>query len=96
MNIALYVVIIQDYIDNKVSTAVFERQFMKMYLSDPTIPGPYLFKILDGFFSDVDSYDPDCTPEEENQFRISESTLRRQAQKTLDALRDYQSKNNAL
>jgi hypothetical protein len=89
MGIDNYLNLIQAYVDGSITTRAFEFAYMDIFLSETQFFGPEIFSILDGLFSDVDSYDPHCLPSEETHFRISEATLRLQAKKSLDALGSY-------
>ena len=57
-----------------------------------------LFNILEDFFEDIDAYSPLWTSEDEAKYsyRITETTLRSEAQKSLTELKEYILKNPSI
>ncbi len=86
MAINKYQILITNYVDDQISTAEFEKTYLKMFKSEPEIFEDAIFLILEQLFSAVDSYWHECEPDQETVFMISEKTLKHEAKKALNAI----------
>jgi len=73
-----YLDLIRSYIDRKISTKEFEREYLLMFKGDKEGVSEKAFLILDRLFSDVDCY-TDILPL--GKWDISEEQLREAAKK---------------
>jgi hypothetical protein len=73
-----YSSLLRAYLDGQLSTEEFERRYLDAFKSEAEGMSAELFSILDGLFSDVDSYSSECPTGQETSFVISEPMLRRQ------------------
>ena len=74
------------FVAGTLSAGRFEQQFLQAFKTEPTGMDEALFRILDELFGAVDAYSPDCRPDEETAFLISEESLRREAAHALERL----------
>jgi len=87
-----YEALIEAFLAQRFSAGEFEKRFLKAFKNEPGGMDTKVFEVLDGLFSDVDSYSPQCQEGKEGPFEISEAALRRQAAKALgdlQRLRDH-------
>ena len=82
--VSLYLSLIADFVERKMSVTDFERAYITTFLDDHRIFTDDVYEILNRLFSDVDVFNPrpDATREE-----LDESQLRERAKLALEALR---------
>jgi hypothetical protein len=80
---------IQNYLDGLLSVEEFSKQFDLMFLSEKRDMDTELFEILEDMFEDVMAYDPLCTTEDENVYRITGDSLRLEAIDAINKLHKY-------
>jgi Bacterial self-protective colicin-like immunity len=81
-----YQELIRAFVNETLAIPDFEAQYLEAFKAQPQGMHPKLFTILDRLFADVDAYSPDCPPDEESAFCISESSLRQRANTALQQL----------
>lgn len=81
--ISQYIMLIEDFLRNKISARQFEQIYLHMFKSDITFRTGKEFEILDKLFSDVDSFCDDPSLITDSRFDIDESQLRVNVQKAL-------------
>jgi self-protective colicin-like immunity protein len=84
---------ISAYLTGLLSVDAFEREFLRAFKAEPAGMDDELFHILDKLFGAVDAYWSECKPGEETAFRISEDSLRREAEEALERLNRYLRRN---
>jgi hypothetical protein len=85
-----YKTMVQDFLNGRLSAEEFARKYLDCFASEPgNRMGRPLFNILQDLFEDVDAYSPMWLPEDECSFRITETTLRREAEDALTRLEQY-------
>lgn len=83
--VAPYRALLEQFVAGILSAPDFESKFFPMYKNDPSLWPDEIFTVLDGFFADVDEYQPD--PALRAQIGgIDEDQLRSQAATTLQRL----------
>ncbi len=83
-----YKALIEAYLGHELSAEDFAVRLQKMLLAEDWLEEE-LFLILQDLFEDAEAYDPMWTPEEEDGFRITEPTLRREVQDANETLVSY-------
>lgn len=83
MAIQKYRNMIQAFLEAELSAIEFKRRYLTTFLAEPGGMEADLFYILEDLFEDVDAYSPSWRPEDENWYRITEPTLRKEAQDAL-------------
>jgi hypothetical protein len=81
-----YIALVRGFVEGRVAIAEFERRYLAEFKAEPAGMDPSLFAILDRLFSDVDSYTPGLGSDEEDDFSITETSLRRCAWEALAKL----------
>ncbi|KAA3646666.1 MAG: hypothetical protein DWQ07_10690 [Chloroflexi bacterium] len=81
-----YIELIRKFIDKKMSTVEFKRTFFQTFKNEPKGMEKEQFLILDRFFVALDAYWEGWEEDQENPWGITEDTLRKEAQDTLDRL----------
>lgn len=85
-----YKAMVQDFLNGEFSAEEFARHYLGCFANEPgNKMGRSLFNILQDLFEDVDAYSPMWLPEDECPFRITEKTLRREAEDALAKLEQY-------
>jgi hypothetical protein len=84
-----YYSLIKSYVDGEISTDEFGMKFQKVFLAEQDFMGEPVFLLLNRLFFDWDAYYPECTPEQETPYMISEQTFRQAAVETKAALEQY-------
>lgn len=84
-DLAKHVELIDDFVNNRIAAAEFERRYLRLVKDDPTIHGEPAFGIIDSLFFHVDEYfdDPDFTDQQRKQ---ADDNLRDRAREALSAL----------
>ena len=88
MNLQEYRFLIQSFVDGSISIDKFESTYLHAIKNEremDNIP----FAILQNLFEDVDAYSPLWSSEDENAYRITEKTLRQEAQQALKEINQY-------
>ncbi len=78
--------LIQAFLDQNLSIEEFEKQYLAAFKAEPGGMDRRLYEILEDLFEDVDAYSPLWSPADENWYRITEPTLRKEAQNALHEL----------
>jgi hypothetical protein len=85
-----YIYLLSLFINNEIEPSVFEHLFLQIRREDNYwLKGQFnerVSKILDTFFLDVDSYNPNDLFDPEDPFNINEIELKKRANETLDKL----------
>lgn len=87
MKVEEYAELIQAFLNSKISIQDFEKEYMQTFLNEPRGMEQNVFLILDKFFADVECYDASINPDTEDDFNITEATLRKKAEETLENLK---------
>lgn len=90
MKAIAYRTMVQEFVEGTISAEEFALAYDRAFLKDPgdDFDRP-LFNILENLWEDVEAYSPMWTPEEEDPFKITARTLRREAIQTLTELDQY-------
>jgi Bacterial self-protective colicin-like immunity len=82
-----YAVLLHLFIDNAIGAREFEVLFLRLYKDDPTEWPSEVFRIIDAFFADVDSY---CADDKlgERVHGIDAQELRARAEDTFAQLQE--------
>ena len=86
MNSDWYVCLLKKYVSNQIDVENFVSEFHRLFESEKDPNPRYLFDILQDLFEDIDAYSPVWTELDVNEFRITESMLKKEATKALQAL----------
>ncbi|MDM8528268.1 colicin immunity domain-containing protein [Anaerolineales bacterium HSG24] len=78
-----YESMLRAFLDKTLSVEEFETKYLVAVKKETGKMNPQLYDILQELFWAVDSYWPDCSPDEETPFIISLDTLRQAVEKTL-------------
>ena len=78
-----YKSLLKSFLDKTLSVEEFEIKYLVAIKKEGEKMNPQLYDILQELFWAVDSYWPDCSPDEETLFMISLDTLRQVVEKTL-------------
>jgi hypothetical protein len=82
--------LILDFVERRVSVKDFETTYFKWMKAEPAgATDRPLFLILENLFEDLDAYSPMWTEQDENAYRITEATLRKEAETALRELDEY-------
>lgn len=85
-----YFELVSKFVSHRVSASDFEEHFTAEFLNEPgEVMSDTLYLILEDLFEHVDCFCYELLPEEETAWEISEPTLRKQANETLQYLRKY-------
>jgi hypothetical protein len=90
-----YKTLIESFIQKDILVEEFDKTYTKLFLSELEGMDRSLFSILNNLFVNVECYSPLWTSKDEmeNNFKITEETLRNEAQNTLNNLNDWLLKN---
>lgn len=83
MNIQSYIILLKDFVNNKVTVDYFEQTFLNLFKQEVELPSK-IFTILDTLFGYVDSYTSTSTSEGD----VSEGKLREVALESLTQLQE--------
>jgi hypothetical protein len=86
MRQSYYISLIRGFLSDSITIADFERRFLERFKQESGVLTETEYHALDGLFWAVDSYDPMCMNGDETPFRITEQTLRNEAQTVLQLL----------
>jgi hypothetical protein len=92
MELQDYIRLIESFVNNGISAEKFAKQYDETFLAETgeyLVKDRVLFDILEDLFEDVTAYDSMWKPEDENDFRITEKTLRKEAIDALGKLDKY-------
>lgn len=81
-----YLALIAAFVNERISADEFEPIYLVLFKNDPGGRPEPIYQVLDTLFGDVDSYDPNPTPDEPSW--IGENELRRRARVALHRLRE--------
>lgn len=80
MNIQSYIIVLEDFTNNKVTVDYFEQTFLTLFKQKVELPKE-VFNILDTLFGYVDSYTPNPTSEDDvSEVELSQAALESLAQ----------------
>ncbi len=87
MKVEEYAELIQAFLNSKILIQDFEKKYMQIFLNETREMEQNIFLILDKFFADVECYDASINSHTEDDFNITEATLRKRAEETLEKLK---------
>lgn len=94
MRLSNYIILIDQFVNGKLSVEDFQRQYFSAYKLDGDITSSSMQKELWQLFTDIDCYSPSIRPGSETKTSISEEKLRSQAKQTLMRLLKYEKQEN--
>jgi hypothetical protein len=90
MELSAYLYIIDGFLRGELSADAFQTIYLATFKNDNDPMDPALFPILQDLFEDVDAFSVLWTEEDENEFRLTEPSLRREVVDAVEKLKAYQ------
>jgi hypothetical protein len=90
MELKAYMYLIDGYLHGELSADDFQTIYMATFAKEHDNMDRALFVILQDLFEDVDAFSVLWTEEDENEFRLTEPSLRREVVDASEKLEAYQ------
>jgi hypothetical protein len=95
VTLASYTDLIRAYLSGQIDAENLAAEFNARFVNEPANSfDEEPFWLLEKVFESIEAYSPLWTPEEENKYRITEPTLRKELQTELSALVTYMTRQS--